>query len=118
MTLLSNDDIARSQEIIPGISVELYPGHTAQLMAIHIVSGSEHACYISDLIPTTAHLDSTWVMAYDLDPVETIAQKKRFYQRAIPEQWLVLFTHDHFTPMARIATNERGKPVIDVQGRR
>jgi glyoxylase-like metal-dependent hydrolase (beta-lactamase superfamily II) len=113
MTLLSNDDIARSPEIIPGVSVELYPGHTAQLMAVHVVSGSKHACYISDLIPTTAHLDATWVMGYDLDPVETIAQKKRFYKRAIPEKWLVLFTHDHCTPMARITANERGKPVID-----
>lgn len=99
-------------DICPGVRIELFPGHTAQLMGVHIESGSQHACYISDLIPTTAHLDTTWVMGYDLDPLETIVQRKRFYQRAIPEQWLVLFTHDHRTPMARIGLNEKEKPIV------
>jgi glyoxylase-like metal-dependent hydrolase (beta-lactamase superfamily II) len=117
MTLLDTDGIGANLEICPGISVELFPGHTAQLMAVHIESKAaggavEHACYISDLIPTSAHLDPTWVMGYDLDPVESIAQRKRFYQRAIPEGWLVLFTHDHERPMARIGLNEKGKPVV------
>jgi glyoxylase-like metal-dependent hydrolase (beta-lactamase superfamily II) len=117
MTLLDTQGIKTNPEICPGISVELFPGHTAQLIAVHIESKSpggatQHACYISDLIPTSAHLDPTWVMGYDLDPVETIAQRKRFYQRAIPENWLVLFTHDHFTPMARIGLNDKGKPVV------
>jgi glyoxylase-like metal-dependent hydrolase (beta-lactamase superfamily II) len=98
--------------IVPGISVECFPGHTAQLLGIHINSGGQHACYISDLIPTSAHLDITWVMGYDLDPVRCIAERKRFYQRAIPEQWLVLFTHDHHTPYGWIESNERGKPVL------
>ncbi|HMF54394.1 MAG TPA: MBL fold metallo-hydrolase, partial [Edaphobacter sp.] len=112
MTLLTTEDLRESAEIVPGISVELFPGHTRQLMAVHIESGGEHACYISDLIPTSAHLDPTWVMGYDLDPLESIAQRKRFYERAIPENWLVLFTHDHHTPMARIGLNEKGKPVV------
>lgn len=112
MTLLTTEGIAANPEILPGISVELFPGHTRQLMAVHIESGGEHACYISDLIPTSAHLDPTWVMGYDLDPMESIAQRKRFYQRAIPENWLVLFTHDHHTPMARIELSDKGKPVV------
>jgi Zn-dependent hydrolases, including glyoxylases len=99
-------------DICPGVRVELFPGHTAQLMGVHIESAGQHACYISDLIPTSAHLDTTWVMGYDLDPLETIVQRKRFYQRAIPEQWLVLFTHDHRTPMARIGLNEKEKPIV------
>ncbi len=101
-----------ARSICPGVRVEVFPGHTAQMMGVHIESGTEHACYISDLIPTSAHLDTTWVMGYDLDPLETIAQRKRFYQRAIPEKWLVLFTHDHRTPMARIGLNEKQKPVV------
>ena len=112
MTLVTDEDIASNPEVVPGISVELFPGHTHQLMGVHIQSGPEHACYISDLIPTTAHLDPTWVMGYDLDPMRSIAERKRFYQRAIPEKWLVLFTHDHMTPMARIVLNDKGKPVV------
>ena len=117
MTLLTTEAIRANPEIVSGISVELFPGHTAQLMGIHIESKShagtaEHACYISDLIPTASHLDPTWVMGYDLDPLTCIEQRKRFYQRAIPENWLVLFTHDHYTPTARLTLNEKGKPAI------
>lgn len=108
MTLVDGHDM----EICPGVRVEVFPGHTAQMMGVHIESGLEHACYISDLIPTSSHLDATWVMGYDLDPLETIVQRKRFYERAIPEKWLVLFTHDHRTPMARIGLNEKQKPVV------
>jgi glyoxylase-like metal-dependent hydrolase (beta-lactamase superfamily II) len=117
MTLLDDAAIRANSEVCPGVSVELFPGHTAQLMAIHIESRShggavQHACYVSDLIPTSAHLDPTWVMGYDLDPVECIAQRKRFYQRAIPENWLVLFTHDHETPMGRVGLNDKNKPIL------
>jgi glyoxylase-like metal-dependent hydrolase (beta-lactamase superfamily II) len=116
ITLLTTEGIAKDPEIVPGISVEVFPGHTAQMMGVHIESkahggATEHACYIGDLIPTTHHLDPTWVMGYDLDPLECIAQRKRFYQRAIPEKWVVLFTHDHHTPAARVRLNEKGKPV-------
>jgi glyoxylase-like metal-dependent hydrolase (beta-lactamase superfamily II) len=116
MTLLTSAGIASDPEIVPGISVEVFPGHTAQMLGVHIESraaggAAEHACYIGDLVPTAHHLDPTWVMGYDLDPVECIAQRKRFYQRAIPEKWMVLFTHDHHTPVARVELNEKGKPV-------
>jgi glyoxylase-like metal-dependent hydrolase (beta-lactamase superfamily II) len=100
------------QKVVPGISVELFPGHTHQLMAVHIESGGEHACYISDLLPTSAHLDVTWVLGYDLDPLRCIEERKRFYKRAIPENWLVLFTHDHHTPMGFVSWSDKGKPVF------
>jgi len=112
MTLLDMAGMGATAEICPGISVELFPGHTAQMMGVHVESGGAHACYIGDLIPTAHHLDPTWVMGYDLDPLRCIEERKRFYARAVPEQWLVLFTHDHDTPMARIVMNEKGKPVV------
>jgi glyoxylase-like metal-dependent hydrolase (beta-lactamase superfamily II) len=111
MTLLDTEP-GETTPIVPGISVECFPGHTAQLLAVHIDSAGQRATYISDLIPTSAHLDITWVMGYDLDPVTCIAERKRFYSRAIPERWLVLFTHDHYTPFAHIELSEKRKPLI------
>ena len=90
------------REIVPGISVKVYPGHTRHMQAVMIESGGQKACYISDLIPTAAHLDVVWVMSYDLFPLDTIENKQRFYDEAVPQKWLVIFTHDHFTPWAYI----------------
>ena len=89
-------------EIVPGISVETWPGHTRNMWAVLIRSGGKTACYISDLIPTTWHLDVTWVMAYDLFPLEVIENRKKYYARAIPEGWLTIFTHDPEVPWTYI----------------
>jgi glyoxylase-like metal-dependent hydrolase (beta-lactamase superfamily II) len=106
MQLLKGD-----QEIVPGISVAVYPGHTRHMQAVILRSNGQTACYISDLIPTTAHLDLTWGMSFDLFPLETIANKKRYYAQAIPEKWLALFTHDPNLPWAYVEKDEKGKMV-------
>jgi len=104
MQLLHGD-----QEIVPGISVRVFPGHTRDMQAVIIQNGGNTACYISDLIPTSAHVELNWVMAFDLYPLETIESRKRYYSRAIPERWLTMFTHDPEIPWAYIEKDERGK---------
>ncbi len=98
-------------EVCPGVRVECFPGHTANLLAVHIESGGEHPCFVSDLIPTAAHLPLGWVMAFDLDPVRTIAERKRFYARAVAEKWLLLFPHDHRCPMTTLHLDAKGNVV-------
>lgn len=103
MTLLRDD-----REIVPGISVRTIPGHTRHMQAVMVDSGGRRACYISDLIPTTAHLKPVWVMAFDLYPMETIENKKRIYAEAIPGKWLIVFTHDADVPWAFLETDDTG----------
>jgi glyoxylase-like metal-dependent hydrolase (beta-lactamase superfamily II) len=104
--------IQQTPEVVPGIWVETFAGHTETMLGVHIESGGQHACYTGDLFPTHHHLDPTWVMGYDLDPVTCIANRKKFLQRAIDGDWLVLFTHDHQLPAAKLMWNEKGKPVV------
>ena len=104
MRLLEGD-----HNIVPGISVRVYPGHTRWMQAIMIESRGQTACYISDLIPTTAHLDLTWGMAFDLYPLETIENKRLFYAEAIPKKWLVLFTHDPKVPWGYVEALPQGR---------
>lgn len=130
MTLLKG-----GEEIVPGISVETFRGHTASMLGIIVQSSGKNshpvaknatrvgqpasvdspkpstACYISDLIPTTAHIDITWGMAFDLYPLDTIESKKRYYARSIPEKWLSVFTHDPNVPWAFVEKDESGKMV-------
>jgi glyoxylase-like metal-dependent hydrolase (beta-lactamase superfamily II) len=139
------------EEIVPGISVKTFPGHTAHMQAV-IVNGhptnsasrkgaasavpigtgfekaglpaappaaqkengalapeGEIACYISDLIATTAHIDITWGMSFDLYPLQVIESRKEYYAKAIPEKWLTVFTHDPKTPWAYVERDEGGK---------
>ncbi|HEX9112431.1 MAG TPA: MBL fold metallo-hydrolase [Terriglobales bacterium] len=106
MVLLNGD-----HEILPGIAVKLFPGHTANMQAVVVTSGDQTACYISDLIPTSAHLDLTWVTGVDLYPLTSIESRKRYYAQAIPERWLTVFTHDDQTPWGYVEKDDRGKMV-------
>jgi glyoxylase-like metal-dependent hydrolase (beta-lactamase superfamily II) len=121
MTLLKG-----GEEIVPGISVQTFPGHTAHMQAVIVQSGQNPhisqttrdmghpttACYISDLIPTTAHIDLTWGMSFDLYPLQSIESKKHYYAKSIPEKWLTVFTHDPKTPWAYVEKDEAGKMVV------
>ncbi|MGC2194998.1 MAG: MBL fold metallo-hydrolase [Terriglobales bacterium] len=109
MQLLHGD-----QEIVPGVSVKVFPGHTAHMQAVVVESGGKTACYISDLIPTSTHIDLTWVMAFDLYPLDTIDSRKRYYAQALPEKWLTVFTHDHAVPWAHIEKDSTGKLVANI----
>jgi glyoxylase-like metal-dependent hydrolase (beta-lactamase superfamily II) len=106
MTLLKG-----GEEIVPGISVKTFPGHTAHMQGVIVGSGGRTACYISDLIPTTAHIDLTWGMSFDLYPLQTIESRKQYYAKAIPENWLTVFTHDPKVPWAYVEKDEAGKMV-------
>lgn len=106
MKLLDGD-----REIVPGVEVRLFPGHTRNLQAVLLRLGDRIVCYPSDLVPTGHHLDPTWVMGYDLYPLDTIASRHRLYAQAVPNQWLVVYTHDHETPWSYIEMGEKGRPV-------
>ncbi|HXZ32136.1 MAG TPA: MBL fold metallo-hydrolase [Terriglobales bacterium] len=104
MTLLRGD-----QEVVPGVSVKVFPGHTRHMQAVILKSAGQTACYISDLIPTSSHLNLNWVMAFDLFPLETIESRKQYYSRAIPEKWLTMFTHDPDMPWGYVEKDEKGR---------
>ena len=107
MTLLKG-----GEEIVPGITVKTFPGHTAHMQAVIVQSGGRTACYISDLIPTTAHIDLTWGMAFDLYPLQTIESKKHYYAKATAEKWLTVFTHEPKVPWAYVEKDELGKMTV------
>lgn len=106
MTLLKG-----GEEILPGISVKTFPGHTASLQAVIVTSGGKTACYPSDLIPTSAHIDLAWGMGFDLYPLQTIESKKDYYARSVREKWLTVFTHDPNIPWAHVEKDPLGKMV-------
>jgi glyoxylase-like metal-dependent hydrolase (beta-lactamase superfamily II) len=101
--------VVGEKQIMPGVRVVPYPGHTRTMQAIILESQGKTACYISDLIPTSHHVDLTWVMAYDIFPLETTESRKKYYAESVPNRWLTIFTHDHEVPWAYIEEPKPGR---------
>ena len=81
-------------EVMPGVRVRRTGGHTRCHQIVYLESGGKTAVFAADLIPTTAHVDVPWIMAYDLYPMETLEFKRAFVKEAVEREYLVFFEHD------------------------
>jgi len=93
-------------EVAPGVEVRVAPGHNRDMMIVLVRSGGETWCNLSDLAPFAGHVTPTWVAAFDLFPMETIATKMDVLKRAADEGWRCSFGHDPKVTFTRIENIE------------
>jgi glyoxylase-like metal-dependent hydrolase (beta-lactamase superfamily II) len=99
-------------EIVPGVELVRFPGHTCDMQGVQLTSGERTAVFFADLVPTTAHLPYPWIMGYDLYPMTTLEQKKYWLPMAVKSEWLCLFAHDPQVPAAYLH-ERKGKLIAE-----
>jgi glyoxylase-like metal-dependent hydrolase (beta-lactamase superfamily II) len=104
-------------EVLPGIRCLPTPGHVPFHQSVLIESGGECACFLADLVPTSAHLPLPWIMGYDLEPLVTLESRRRLYQRAEAEGWRLCFEHDPLVASGRLVRAGKGFGLVDAVGR-
>jgi glyoxylase-like metal-dependent hydrolase (beta-lactamase superfamily II) len=82
------------QEIAPGVELIRAPGHNADMMMVRLSGGGQTALLLADLAPMAAHLPPAWIMGYDLYPLQTLENKKKWISRVVQGGWLAIFGHD------------------------
>ncbi len=78
----------------PGMRWFVSHGHTPYQLHPLFEGDQESLLFVGDLVPTLAHLQLGWVMAYDLEPTTTIAEKTTVFRRCLDEGLLLAFPHD------------------------
>src|SRR5579872_1384851 len=100
-------------DVAPGVRVVPTPGHTAGHQSVLIgAPNGPKALFLGDVVPTAVHTRLPWVMAYDLEPARTLETKRDLFQRAIAEDWLLLWGHDRDHQGGRLALDKDGNPVV------
>jgi glyoxylase-like metal-dependent hydrolase (beta-lactamase superfamily II) len=94
------------REIAPGIELIRVPGHNADMQCVRLSGGGKSAFCFVDLVPTTAHLPFPWIMGYDLYPMQTLANKKKWIPEIAASGALVIFAHDFNVPAAYLRQHE------------
>jgi glyoxylase-like metal-dependent hydrolase (beta-lactamase superfamily II) len=93
-------------EVVPGLSMETYPGHNRSMQCWRLVREGETLFGFADLVPMRAHVPYPWIMGYDLYPVETLEAKKRLLPQAASEHWKCLFYHDPDAPLCYVVEED------------
>src|SRR5580698_10381650 len=93
-------------EAAPGVELRIAPGHTLDMMVVLVRSRGETWCHFADLVAYSSQLTPTWVTAFDLFPLETIASKTRLLGQAAAEGWWCSFAHDPRVSFAKIEVAE------------
>lgn len=102
--------------IAPGVRVVKAAGHNRDMCIVLLDGGGEsgggesnRGVFWADLVPTAAHVSYPWIMGYDLYPMTTLENKKRWLPLAAEEGWLCVFEHDPEVPLARLVEDDRGR---------
>lgn len=90
------------------ISIRFANGHTDAMMLPQIRYKDKTIVYMADLLPSVAHLPLPYVMAYDMFPLTTLTEKKKFLQEAADNQYVLFFEHDPVNECCVLQTTEKG----------
>jgi glyoxylase-like metal-dependent hydrolase (beta-lactamase superfamily II) len=96
------------QEFLPGLFLHLVHGHTPHQQLLRISDGRQSLLFCSDLVPFASQVRLPWIMAYDLNPLATLEEKRRLLGRAAAEDWLLFLEHDPLVPTCRVRRSDRG----------
>jgi glyoxylase-like metal-dependent hydrolase (beta-lactamase superfamily II) len=101
-------------EIMPGIRVRKFPGHTRHQQGVVFEDGENRAILPADLMPTAAHVGLRFNMAYDLMPFENMVNKERLLQEVSPSNTTLLLGQDPNAVRWQVQTDEKGRISLSV----
>jgi glyoxylase-like metal-dependent hydrolase (beta-lactamase superfamily II) len=69
-------------------------GHTFGQQMVKIFDSNNTFLFCSDLMPFVSHIPLPYIMGYDLQPLVTLEEKRKYLKMAVEENWKLFFGHD------------------------
>jgi glyoxylase-like metal-dependent hydrolase (beta-lactamase superfamily II) len=97
------------KELSEAVEFVISEGHTPGQMLTLFKGDKEKVFFCGDLIPGRPWVHLPITMGYDRYPELLIDEKAALYQRAVPEQWLLFFTHDPEAAGSHVQASPSGR---------
>lgn len=97
---------------LEGLVWELSHGHTPYQLLPCFKGDPADLLWVGDMIPTSQHLPLAWGMAYDLQPMVTLEEKRAVYDRCDREGLWLAFPHDPELGGVALEIAGAKKPII------
>ena len=90
------------------ISVRFVNGHTQAMMLPQISYNGKTIVFMADLLPSAGHIPIPYIMAYDMQPLLSLQEKRSFLKEAVENDYLLFFEHDKDHECCTLQHTERG----------
>lgn len=83
-------------------------GHTIAQQLVKLSDGNQTYLYAADLVPFYSQIPIVYLMSYDIQPLKTVEEKKKYLSLAVEENWKLIFGHDPNVAMATVQKTDKG----------
>ena len=97
--------------VLPGIEMIHTGGHSDGHSVIKLTQNDETILHMGDIMPTHAHSNPLWVLAYDDYPMTSIFAKEKLMKEALPNRYRFIFYHDAVYRL--VQWDETGKEITE-----
>jgi glyoxylase-like metal-dependent hydrolase (beta-lactamase superfamily II) len=94
--------------IIDNMTILIVDGHTNSMMLPQIKYKDKTIVFMADLLPSAGHIPIPYVMAYDMQPLTTLNEKKSFLNEAVEGDYILFFEHDPVYECCTLQQTEKG----------
>lgn len=108
-------EVTKGNESKPGevkfsenIFVRFVNGHTQAMMLPQVNYNGKTVVFMADLLPSAGHIPIPYIMAYDMQPLLSLQEKKSFLKEAIENDYILFFEHDKDHECCTLQQTERG----------
>lgn len=96
----------KSHPRLKNISFFVSHGHTQGHQSVVIEDSQTRVVYCGDVIPTSTHVRSAWVMGYDLNPLQLMEEKKDLLNLSQNKPTYYFFEHDPYCDAATVTADK------------
>lgn len=100
--------IEDNQKLTDNVTIRLFEGHTNGLALPFIKYEDKNIVFASDFIPTSANVNIKWLASYDIEPLKALREKELFYEKAIENNYYLIFQHDFHTQACSLKQTNKG----------
>ncbi|MEQ6378420.1 MBL fold metallo-hydrolase [Bacillaceae bacterium S4-13-58] len=100
-------------EVMKGLEMIQTGGHSDGHSIIHFQNGDDEFIHMADLMPTHAHQNKLWALAYDDYPVTTVHQKEKWMDYGYSRKAWYTFYHDAYYRAIRF--DENGNKIDEIK---
>ncbi len=95
------------------INIRFAFGHTDAMMLPQISYKGKTILYMADMLPSVGHIPMPYVMSYDMFPLKTLNEKKKFLEEAVQNDYILFLEHDPVNECCTLQVTEKGIRVKD-----